>query len=170
MATTPTMAQHILPNIANIINSSFAKSVFSQAWNRGEVVHYLKDVDHEVLSNNLSPYYKSSARLPRKLFCQFNSYLTETNRLTFHESGRRFAQHHSDPSWRSSSTRRKYEYESKSFVENERYFRVTHIGFTVTWLDDFWKPKIEPCGTRWVSVNGSDNDVAMPMHCCLLVR
>lgn len=52
MATTPNKAQHILPNITNIINTSFAKSVSSQAWNRGEVVHYLKDVDHEVLSNN----------------------------------------------------------------------------------------------------------------------
>ena len=52
MATTLTKAQHILPNITNIINSSFAKSAFSQAWNRGEVVHYLKDVDHEVLTNN----------------------------------------------------------------------------------------------------------------------
>ena len=32
------------------------------------------------------------------------------------------------------------------------------------------EPKIELCSTQWVSVKGFDNDVAMPMHCCLLVR
>ena len=31
-------------------------------------------------------------------------------------------------------------------------------------------PKIEPRGTQWVNVNGSDNDVAMPLHYCLVVR
>ena len=67
MATTPNKApdfntvihsalkvfhQHILPNITNIINSSFTNSIFSQVWNRGEVVHYLKDGNYEVPSNN----------------------------------------------------------------------------------------------------------------------
>ena len=31
-------------------------------------------------------------------------------------------------------------------------------------------PKIELPGTQWVNVKGPDNDVAMPLHCCLLGR
>ena len=31
-------------------------------------------------------------------------------------------------------------------------------------------PKIDPCGTPWITVSGSDSDVEMRVYCCLLVR
>jgi len=43
---------HILPAITNIINSSFANSIFPRAGKRGEVVPHLKEGDHEVPNNN----------------------------------------------------------------------------------------------------------------------
>ena len=78
-------------HITNIINSSFANFSFSRAWKRGKVVHYLKDGDHEVPNKNrpislLQILPKVAEKIP---FCQFNNYLKETNRLTFHESGNR---------------------------------------------------------------------------------
>ena len=83
--------QHISPNITFIINSSFANSIFSRVWKRNEVVHYLKDGDHEVRNNNspislLQVFSKVAEKIAS---CQINNYLTETNRLTFHPSGNR---------------------------------------------------------------------------------
>ena len=78
-------------HITNIINSSFANSVFPRVWKRGKVVHYLKNGDHEVPNKNrpislLQVFSKVAEKIP---FCQFNNYLKETNHLTFHESGNR---------------------------------------------------------------------------------
>ena len=89
MSVVKDCPQHILPNVINIINSSFANFSFSRAWKRGKVVHYLKDGDHEVPNNNrpISLQQVLSKVAEKIAFCQLNNYLTETNRLTFHQSG-----------------------------------------------------------------------------------
>ena len=91
MSAVKDFPQHILPNITNMINSSFANFSFSRAWKRGKVVHYLKDGDHEVPNKNrpISLLQVFSKVAEKIAFCQFNNYLTETNRLTFHQSGNR---------------------------------------------------------------------------------
>ena len=91
MSAVKDFPQYILPNITNIINSSFANFSFSRAWKRGKVVHYLKDGDHEVANKNrpISLLQVLSKVAEKIAFCQFNNYLTETNRLTFHQSGNR---------------------------------------------------------------------------------
>jgi len=43
---------HILLAITNIIDTSFANSIFPRAWKRGEVVPHLKDGDHELPNSN----------------------------------------------------------------------------------------------------------------------
>ena len=82
---------HILPAITNIINSSFANSLFPRAWKRGEVVPHLKDGDHEVPNNNrpISLLPVLSKVVERIALCQFSNYLIKNNRLTSHQSGNR---------------------------------------------------------------------------------
>ena len=48
----------VLGPITNIINCSFATSVFPDEWKLAEVIPILKDGDHEVASNNRPLYFK----------------------------------------------------------------------------------------------------------------
>ena len=70
--------------VTNIINCSFATSVFPDEWKLAEVIPILKDGDHEVASNNrpLSLLNAVSKICERAVLNEFKSYLMRNKRLS----------------------------------------------------------------------------------------
>ena len=79
----------VLGLITNIINCSFATSVFPDEWKLAEVIPILKDGDHEVPSNNrpLSLLNAVSKICERAVLNQFKAYLMRNKLLRSQQSG-----------------------------------------------------------------------------------
>ena len=79
----------VLGPITDIINFSFATSVFPDEWKLAEVIPILKDGDHEVDSNNrpLSLLNVVSKICERALLNQFKAYLMCNKLLSSQQSG-----------------------------------------------------------------------------------
>lgn len=77
--------------ITNIINCSFATSVFPDEWKLAEVIPILKDGYHQAASNNhpLSLLNVVSKICERAVLNQFKSYLMRNKRLSSQQSGNR---------------------------------------------------------------------------------
>ena len=81
----------ILPTLTGLINTSFTTSVFPRAWKKAEVVPHIKEGDTEVPGYNrpISLLPVLSKVIEKIASNQYNSYLTQMNRLTQHQSGNR---------------------------------------------------------------------------------
>ena len=80
----------ILGLLSDIINHSLASSTFSDAWKSAEVMPLLKESDHELASNNRPLSLVVASKICEGVVLnQFNSYFTDNNRLSSHQSGNR---------------------------------------------------------------------------------
>lgn len=81
----------ILGPLTDIINCSLASSIFPDTWKLADVIPLLKEGDHELASNNrpLSLLVVASKVCERVALNQFNTYLSNNNRLSSHQSGNR---------------------------------------------------------------------------------
>ena len=79
----------VLGPITNIIDCSFATSVFPDEWKLAEVIPILKDGDHEVASNNrpLSLLKVVSKICESTVLNQFKAYLMRNKLLSSQQSG-----------------------------------------------------------------------------------
>ena len=83
----------ILGPLTDIIYCSTLTSTFPAKWKQAEVIHILKDGDHEEAPNKRSLYLLAVAsRVCEKIILnQFNTYLIDNKRLTFHQRGNKKA-------------------------------------------------------------------------------
>ena len=79
----------ILGPLTEIINCSILTSTFPAKWIEAEVIPILKDGDHEEAANNrpLSLLAVASKVCEKIILNQFNTYLIDNKRFTFHQSG-----------------------------------------------------------------------------------